>query len=295
MSVADHGSERVPNTGLSASLPEIGGRFAAVRVTPVRFPLQGMLPSPISGAEAAMVRLLRRLLRPLLVERCGYGFHRTYSHDAEDRLATAFFAKQRGTGFRGVYVDVGANHPVLSSNTYLLWRQGWRGVLVEPDPLSAQALRRVRRGDIVMETALAGAVGCREFLSYAIGEYSGFADVKTQPQRERVEAITGPPRSLRVATETLACACQRASDAFGGVDFLSIDCEGAEEEILGSNEWSRFRPLLIAVESLAVLPHDALHSTLDTLLGRAGYQLVAKTFLTSLYAPIEIGVPEAAQ
>jgi FkbM family methyltransferase len=267
--------------------------FAAAPEGFLRFLLQGTLPTPV-WAGAAMFRLFRRFVRPLLVERCGYGFRRTYSHDAEDRLATTFFAKQRAADFCGVYVDVGANHPVLSSTTYLLWRLGWRGVLVEPDPVMARALRRVRRGDIVMEAALAGSTGEREFLSYPIGEYNGFADLKPPPKRLQLEAVAGLPKASRVTTKTLAHACQRASDVFGSVDFLSIDCEGAEEEILGSNDWSRFRPLLIAVESLGMVPGEVLHSTLDALLGRVGYQLVAKTFLTSLYAPIEIGVPEAS-
>jgi hypothetical protein len=56
----------------------------------------------------------------------------TYSQHGEDRLILDYFKKLgRPTG---TYVDVGANYPIKISNTYLLYRSGWRGLTVEPIP-----------------------------------------------------------------------------------------------------------------------------------------------------------------
>ena len=54
----------------------------------------------------------------------------------------------------GIYVDVGGNHPTRLSNTYLLYRSGYRGLIIEPNIELARLQRRFRRNDTVV------AVGC---------------------------------------------------------------------------------------------------------------------------------------
>ena len=64
----------------------------------------------------------------------------SYSSFGEDRLILKFLAK-RPAGF---YVDVGAHEPRDYSNTYALYRRGWRGLAIDPDPDSIAAFRRDR-------------------------------------------------------------------------------------------------------------------------------------------------------
>lgn len=52
------------------------------------------------------------------------------------------------------YVDVGANHPSDISNTYLLYRNGFTGYLIEPNSELCHLLRRFRPLDRVLNLAI---------------------------------------------------------------------------------------------------------------------------------------------
>lgn len=54
----------------------------------------------------------------------------SYSQFGEDRIIEAFF----GTQGKGIYVDIGCNHPISYSNTWKLYLRGWNGVCVDPNP-----------------------------------------------------------------------------------------------------------------------------------------------------------------
>jgi hypothetical protein len=68
---------------------------------------------------------------------------RKYSTHCEEAIFFSTFAP----GCRGFYVDVGANHPKFGSNTYRLYRQGWSGLVIEPNPEFAQTFRLLRPRD----------------------------------------------------------------------------------------------------------------------------------------------------
>jgi len=79
-----------------------------------------------------------------------------WSQSGEDVILGELLPEQRGT-----YVDVGAAHPRLGSNTYILYRRGWQGTLVEPNPDSAKTLRKARPRDRVVEAAAGATPGRR--------------------------------------------------------------------------------------------------------------------------------------
>ena len=60
----------------------------------------------------------------------GRGTFRSYSQFGEDALVNSLFRNKK----YGIYVDVGAYHPILYSNTYALYRRGWRGFAIDPNP-----------------------------------------------------------------------------------------------------------------------------------------------------------------
>lgn len=65
---------------------------------------------------------------------------RSYAQSGEDVVVDAILSRQK-TGF---YVDIGAYHPKVFSNTYLFYKRGWRGICVEPNP-EAKILFQVAR------------------------------------------------------------------------------------------------------------------------------------------------------
>ena len=194
-----------------------------------------------------------------------------WSQSGEDVILGELLPESHGT-----YVDVGAAHPRLGSNTYFLYRRGWQGTLVEPNPDSAQALRKARPRDRVVEAAAGAATGTARFTLFQ-SDYLSSIDPAVTLQRitagEAIESI------LEVPVVTLANL-----DLYADPDqpyLLSIDCEGADLEVLRGNNWRTFRPRVICVEE----PATTLSSPTDIrgLLEGHGYRLQAHTGLSAIY------------
>jgi hypothetical protein len=77
----------------------------------------------------------------------------SFSQRGEDLLSLALLRNKGIT--KPSYVDIGANHPTRLSNTYLMYLLGGRGMIIEPDPDAAEAIRRTRPRDITINAGVA--------------------------------------------------------------------------------------------------------------------------------------------
>jgi FkbM family methyltransferase len=162
-----------------------------------------------------------------------YGYP-SFSQFGEDRVLEQIFAEQAD----GFYVDVGAYAPVHISNTYLLYRRGWRGINLEPDPAALVEIRRQRPRDINLPFAISDVDDTVEFFSK--GSFSGIADARHEwgSDGERIKVQSRPLSS--VLDDHLPPG-QR-------IDLLDVDCEGHDLAVLQSNDWNRYRPKVILAE-----------------------------------------------
>lgn len=182
---------------------------------------------------------------------------------------------------RGYYLDVGAYHPVVLSNTYGLYQlKGWRGLLVEPSPKYARLLRERRPRDHVVEVALGPREGIISFLEsdqegIGQGTMNGIMDSNvnpTFPQQDRSGRI------LQVRMMTLGNFLQENLPSGQAVDFLSLDAEGLDLEILKTNDWARCYPGVLCVEALTPKDEEAMRAYLEPMgyryLARVGHSLI---------------------
>ncbi len=160
----------------------------------------------------------------------------SHAHHGEDLAVLEFFG-----GRTGVFVEAGANHPVIGSQTWLLEQRGWSGVLIEPTPWLAELCRRERPNSRVFECALVEPGGPAEVrLHTPEGCSAELAHVVPGDARRRGgEFITCRTRTL---DEVLSTA------GLETVDFFSIDIEGCEIPALRGFAWSRWRPRLLSIE-----------------------------------------------
>src|ERR1700724_643460 len=191
------------------------------------------MPSAKSMLRAVTPAPLWRLAVLLRARMAAIRGKLSYSAHGEDLLVVSWLRHYQCDLSKVRYVDVGANHPIFLSNTYLLYRAGARGLLIEPDPAQAALLRAGRPNDVVVCAGVAfderrsatlfrmTASGFNTF-SRKQAEFVICSSQSWEPHEQQliVEEITVPLVPLNdVITEHLPG---------GAPDFISIDTEGAD-------------------------------------------------------------------
>ncbi|NTU70755.1 MAG: FkbM family methyltransferase [Coriobacteriia bacterium] len=165
----------------------------------------------------------------------------SFSQYGEDLVVDAIL----GSPAEGVYVDVGANDPELLSNTMRFYRRGWRGISVEPNTELWTALGRMRPEDINLNLGIASESGEMTFYRMDPPTLSTFDEGASRDNLEHPGSRV--VEELPVRVEPLA---KILGEHLGNriIDLLSVDTEGLDLQVLGSNDWSVYRPRLVLVE-----------------------------------------------
>jgi hypothetical protein len=179
-----------------------------------------------------------------------------YSASGEDLLAWNWISGFEADASKVRYLDIGAADPTHLSNTFLFYRRGASGVLVEPDPDQANRLRSRRPRDIVVDAGVAFNGSSSLTLTRTTDPlFNSFS-------RKRALAVVEQSRSwhpsqrqqiVGAVEAQLIPANELLMRYFDGVTlhFLSIDAEGGDFAILKSIDFSRFSPLVICIEAQA--------------------------------------------
>src|SRR5438270_1827793 len=147
---------------------------------------------------------------------------------------------------QGFYVDIGAGHPVYDNVSFAFYLAGWRGVTVEPNPALAELGRAVRPRDHLFD-GLCGAA-CGAATLYLQHEFHGLSTTIAE-HAETAEKETGrSAETLTLPVTTLAALCEQHAPK--NFEFLKVDVEGAEADVLRGADFSQHRPKVIVVEAI---------------------------------------------
>lgn len=145
----------------------------------------------------------------------------------------------------GFYVDIGAMDPEFHSVTKHFYDRGWHGVNVEPTPGFHEKLARERPRDVNLCAAVGPERGERPFHD---SEGHGISTFRAD-LAQHFEGLQYSFRTRQVSVLPLREICARYCP--GPIDFLKVDVEGTEEEVLESGDWNLFRPRIVLVEAVA--------------------------------------------
>jgi len=188
--------------------------------------------------------------------------------DHEMRLIAAFFGNRKG-----YFVEVGANEPRERSQTWHLEQAGWTGVLIEPQPELAAKLRAQRSAQVFAVACSAPADAGKTLPLHVAGPLSAL-------DRDRMAPGASPETVIAVPVRTLDSVLAEAGSP-PGFDFLSIDVEGHEIEVLRGFDIERWRPRLILLED-----HVGDLSK-HRFLTAAGYRIIRRYENNGWYVPRE--------
>ena len=206
---------------------------------------------------------------------------RSYSQNGEDLVVESicrFLEIANPT-----YLDIGAADPVIDNNTYLFYRKGCRGVLVEPNPSSCRKLRAIRPEDTVLNVG----IGFEDQVAadyYMISGPGG--EVLNTFSRGEVEKVLANFKDRRVE-KTIKMPLVNINKVMdehfhGAPTFVSIDTEGLDLDILKSLDFDRFRPVILCVETIILKTTKMETRILDLMLGK-GYIVRGSTFANTIF------------
>lgn len=205
-----------------------------------------------------------------------YYLYRYFGQDGEDIILSTLFAGQK----TGTYVDVGAHHPYRFSNTYYFYRRGWRGVNIDPDPEFKSLFDKSRPEDVNLQLGISSHAGELDLYIFEDSALNTFS-------KERADQIVA--RGKYELTEQAKVKIDTLANVLGKhlpqtpIDFMSIDVEKQELDVLKSNDWTRFSPRYLLVEILGIDLEDIEQSEVHRFVSAKGYKLIAKTLRTSFY------------
>jgi FkbM family methyltransferase len=202
----------------------------------------------------------------------------SYTQNLEDyHLWVALQGKQ--TGF---YIDIGAGHPIADNVSFWFYERGWRGIVVEPQPRLSEMYSFVRPRDICVTSLVGKFHGETEF--YQFDRLHGLST--TNPVFAAGGAKHGDDyKVVQKPITTLAALCSQ--HGVTEIDFLKIDVEGAEGDVLAGNDWSRFRPKLVVAEAIALETGQPSWDTWEPYLLAQQYEFALFDTLNRFYVASE--------
>ncbi|MBT8517341.1 FkbM family methyltransferase [Polynucleobacter paneuropaeus] len=201
----------------------------------------------------------------------------SWAQEGEDLILNRIFS----SGHTGFYVDIGAHDPFRFSNTYLLYKKGWRGLCVDPLPEAKKRFKKFRPKDIFINCGLGGQSRSMKYFMFSESAVNTFdekyADFVTSTTSYKLL------EKKEVKVITLSDFLNQYYPKNVEFDLLSIDAEAKDLEILKSNDWEKYRPKIVLVEDLNHQKNLSGSSEIENLLTDKNYQMMAKTVNSVFY------------
>jgi FkbM family methyltransferase len=204
----------------------------------------------------------------------------SYSQAGED-LIIDFVAKAMQIEDM-TYLDIGAHHPTQFSNTYLFYRRGQKGVLVEPDPELSGAIRRARPRDICIEAGVGlHSTKASQFFVMSTRTLSTFSEIEAkryEAMGQRIEKV------LEIPMVTLD---EVFADRFSNKKptLVSIDVEGLDFDVLSTLDFDNCRPAIVCIETLqySETREEIKDARIAQMMSENGYFAFGDTYINTVF------------
>ena len=158
-----------------------------------------------------------------------------YSHWGVDLIITKLLNSKN----KGIYIDVGCHHPFLNNHSYLLYKSGWVGINIDIDYNSIDMFNFFRKSDVNIQTA--------------VTDHKGEVDLFFYHNRAAKNTISkefgsDAKEQKKINSDTLNNIIENSKFKNSKIDFVSIDVEGNEMNVLNGFNLNKYKPKLILLE-----------------------------------------------
>jgi FkbM family methyltransferase len=207
---------------------------------------------------------------------------KTYSMYGEDLFINNYFKNKKN----GIYLDVGAYHPLDGNNTYLLYKKkNWHGINIDVNPLSVELFQKARKFDLNINTAVSNKKG---FVTLYFRKKINMLNTLSK-KIARIHFRNGF-KEKNIKSNTLNNILDQTRYRNKKIDFFNLDVEGHELDILESLNFKKYQPTLICVE---IHNHEEMYNNntdymkrnpVNNLLLKNGYSIVWNHGFSYVYA-----------
>ncbi|MBI2108828.1 MAG: FkbM family methyltransferase [Parcubacteria group bacterium] len=193
---------------------------------------------------------------------------KSYSQFGEDVILQKLLKKKNG-----FYVDVGAYHPKHYSNTYLLHKKGWGGINIDPNPETIKLFDLCRRNDTNIQTGISNERKNLTYYTFSHSNWNTFSKEKAEMWRQKsgVNFIG----EQKISCVSLREILKHYVPLGTAIDLLNVDAEGMDLEVLESNDWGKYAPRVVVVESTRFNPDVPRENEIYAFLSERSYTLYA--------------------
>ena len=211
-------------------------------------------------------------------------FKKSYSQSGEDLIVRFIFDRLSIT--HPSYLDIGAHDPFILSNTAIFYESGSNGINIEPDTLLFENFVNLRKNDINLNIGIGGKSSKMTFYIMSeralntFSEYDALNSVKEGLKIEQKKEI-----DIRTLNEVLE---EYYDNKFP--DFLSLDAEGLDLEIMKSINYAKSKPKVICAETISFSKKGKGKKNkelINFILGK-GYIIYADTNINTIFIQKEI-------
>lgn len=232
---------------------------------------------------ASIKALIKRTLTKLFFSH----LRRSYSQSGEDIIISDLFNKLQIN--KPTYLDIGANEPVALSNTYRSYTRGSRGVCVEPNPVLYSKLLKIRRKDISINAGVAFDEQ-KEATYYIFPEklhgLNTFSRTEAEFWENTGTTEIGKHKTEKKMLMPLISINEVIKKYFRPhPNFISIDVEGLDLQIIKSLNFEKYKPEVFCVETLRYSERgmETKNQELIDFLKSKGYFVYADTYINTIF------------
>jgi FkbM family methyltransferase len=199
----------------------------------------------------------------------------SYSQEGEDLILKRIFEHKKN----GFYIDVGAHHPKRFSNTFIFYKMGWRGINIDAMPGSMKKFKKSRPKDLNIEAGIMESPG---IMNYYIFNDTALNTFNEDLAKERGKK-SGILKIVQIQTYRLYEILEKYLPLGTNIDFLTVDAEGFDLEVLSSNNWEKYHPDYILVEITKISLDNIDNHVITKFLKKHNYKVFCKTFNTVFF------------
>jgi FkbM family methyltransferase len=207
-------------------------------------------------------------------------YQSSYSQSGEDIIMLRLLNKLKIC--KASYLDIGASDPIKLNNTYLLYKSGCSGVLVEPNPVLADRIKRKRKRDNVIQAGVGISSSQKADFYVMSNPFLSTFDKKIASKQAEQDNVS-IDNIIQIPLFEINDIIRKNFD--NCPDVISLDIEGLDLEVLKSFAFEAYKPAVFCLETLVCCDGDeeSKRTELIDLVCSHGYLAFADTYINTIF------------